>query len=111
MERSESDVALRAQLASILGGDGNISNPGRVGCRGSQRAGQRPQQADSRVGCRARISIYVADLSAVVGAFQLVNDGELSMESCTRILGLGKSSDGLASVEKTAGRIYRGVRY
>jgi hypothetical protein len=41
----------------------------------------------------------------------MVKDGKLSMESCTRILGLGKSKESLAIVEKTAGRIYRGVRY
>ena len=53
----------------------------------------------------------VSDLNAVVGAFQLVNAGDLSMESCTRILGLGKSSDDLAEVGTAAGMIYRGVSY
>lgn len=111
MERSESDVALRAQLASILGGDGNISNPAELDAEEASALGSDCSKQIVELGGEHGFRFTLADLSAVVGAFQLVNDGELSMESCARILGLGNSSDGLASVEKTAGRIYRGVRY
>ena len=111
MERSESDVALRAQLVSILGGDGNISNPAELDAEEASALGSDCSKQIVELGGEHGFRFTLADLSAVVGAFQLVNDGELSMESCARILGLGNSSDGLASVEKTAGRIYRGVRY
>ena len=111
MERSESDEVLQQQLAAILGGDGNISNPDELD---AQEAGALRNDRSKKIielGAEYGFRFTEADLSAVVGGFQLVNDGKLSMESCTRILGLGKSSDGLASAEKTAGRMYRGVRY
>jgi Nif11 domain len=111
MERSESDMALRSQLASLLGGDGNISNPAELDAEEASALGSDRSQQIVQLGAEHGFRFTASDLAAVVGAFQLVNGGELSMESCTRILGLGKSQDGLASVEKAAGRIYRGIRY
>jgi len=111
MERSESDMALRSQLASILGGDGNISNPAELDAEEASALGSNRSQQIVQLGAEHGFRFTASDLAAVVGAFQLVNSGELSMESCTRILGLGKSKDGMASVEKAAGRIYRGFRY
>jgi hypothetical protein len=111
MERSDGDMALRKQLVSILGGDGNISNPAELDADEAGALGSERSKQIVELGAEHGYRFTEADLSAVVGAFQLVNDGKLSMESCTRILGLGKSGDGLAKVEKTAGRIYRVVRY
>lgn len=111
MERSDSDEALQRQLAALLGGDGNISKPAELDADEATALGSDRNQQIVDLGAEHGFRFTVADLSTVVGAFQLVNDGQLSIDSCTRILGLGKSSDGLSSVEKTAGRIYRGVRY
>jgi hypothetical protein len=111
MERSESDQALQKQLAAVLGGDGNISKPAELDAEEAGALGSDRGKQIIKLGEEHGFRFSEADLSAVVGGFQLVNDGKLSMESCTRILGLGKTSEGLASVEKTAGRIYRGVRY
>ena len=111
MERSESDEALQQQLAAILGGDGNISNPSELDAQESRALRGDRSKKILELGAEHGFLFTEADLSAVVGGFQLVNDGKLSMESCTRILGLGKTNDGLAKVEETAGSIYRGVRY
>jgi hypothetical protein len=63
---------------------------------------------DPRIGFR----FTVADLSAAVGAFRLVESGELPLESFIRILGLQRTPGeaDLAAVTQTAGRISRGVR-
>ena len=53
----------------------------------------------------------VLDLNAVISAFQLVSEGTLPMENCARILGMGKTEAANADINKTAGLIYRGVRY
>jgi hypothetical protein len=111
MERSETDETLRKQLAAVLGGDGNISNPAQLDAQEAEALGSERSKKVVQLGAEYGFRFNEADLSAVVGAFQLVNDGKLSLESCTRILGLGKGDGGLATVEKTAGRIYRGVRY
>lgn len=111
MERSETDETLRKQLAAVLGGDGNISNPAQLDAQEAEALGSERSKQVVQLGAEYGFRFNEADLSAVVGAFQLVNDGKLSLESCTRILGLGKGDGGLATVEKTAGRIYRGVRY
>lgn len=111
MERSESDESLQKKLAAILGGDGNISNPGELDAGEANALNSDCSKQIVQLGAEYGFRFTEADLSAVVGGFQLVKDGRLSLESCTRILGLGKSTDGLARVEKAAGRIYRGVRY
>jgi len=111
MERSENDMALREQLVKILGGDGNISNPAELDTGEAKALGGERSKQIVDLGAEHGFRFSLADMSTVVGAFQLVNDGDLSMESCIRILGLGKSNNGLGAVEKTAGRIYRGVRY
>ena len=111
MERSESDPGLRGQLMAVLGGDGNISSPGELDAEEARALGGDRSKQIVDLGIEHGHRFTVSDLSAVVGAFQLVNDGKLDMESCTRILGLGKPSAGLVGLDKTAGRIYRGVRY
>lgn len=111
MERSESDEALQAKLAAVLGGDGNISSPSELD---AEEAGALASGLSKRIvelGAEFGYLFSEADLSAAVGAFQLVNDGKLSEESCNRILGLGKPKGELAGVKKSAERIYRGVRY
>jgi hypothetical protein len=110
MERSDSDETLQRQLVEVLGGDGNISNPAELDLDEASALGSDRSKQIVDLGAEHGFRFTEADLSAVVGAFQLVNDGKLSMDSCTRILGLGKSNDGLATAENTAGRIYRGVR-
>ena len=109
MERTGSDPILRDQLKAILGGDGNISEPGELDLEelGALRSDRSKQVVE--LGAENGFRFSVSDLGAVVGAFQLVNAGELSMESCVRILGLGKAG-ALSGVKNTAQMIYRGVR-
>jgi hypothetical protein len=111
MERSETDPVLRGQLMAVLGGDGNISSPGELDAEEASALGGGLSKQVVDLGAEYGHRFTGSDLSAVVGAFQLVNDGKLDMESCTRILGLGKPNVQLAGLNKTAGRIYRGVRY
>lgn len=115
MEKSGNDELLRAQLQAIIGGDGDISDPGRLDAQ--EALGLRGERSKQIVdlGTKHGFRFTVADLNSVVGAFQLVNSGELSSDSCARILGLGKTqkpdNSDLADIKKTAGMIYRGVRY
>jgi hypothetical protein len=111
MEASGSDPALRDQIMSVIGGDGDISSPGELDS-GEARAlnGERGKQI-VEIGAEHGFIFSLSDLSAVLESFQLVNEGKLPLESCTRILGLGKSGGGSDTVKKTAGMIYRGVRY
>ena len=53
----------------------------------------------------------IADLTAVIGAFQLVENGTLTLDSCKRILGITESTkdESLGKLASTAVRIYRGV--
>jgi Ca2+-binding EF-hand superfamily protein len=111
MESSGVDPAIREKLMAIIGGDGDISSPdaldsGEAAAMESERGKQ-----IVKLGAEYGYRFTLADLSAVVGAFQLVNGGKLSMESCVRILGLGKASDTVTNAKKAAGMIYRGVRY
>ena len=115
MERSESDSVLRNQLQLIIGGDGDISDPSELD---SEEAGALTSDRNGRIvdlGAEHGFRFSPSDLSAVVGAFQLVNTGKLSQENCIRILGLKKTDavvEGiLAHGNKTAGLMYRGVRY
>jgi len=110
MERSETDEALRKQLVGILGGDGNISKPSELDAEEAKALSSDRSKQIVALGAEYGFRFTESDLSAVVGAFQMVNAGELPLESATRILGLGKP-EGLANVKKSAGLIYRGVRY
>ena len=111
IERTGSDSILREQLMSIIGGDGDISSPDEIDSEeaGSLKGGVSNQivSLGAEYGCR----FTVADLNAVISAFQLVSEGTLPMESCARILGMGKTEAANADINKTAGLIYRGVRY
>jgi len=111
MERSESDRGLQERLAAVLGGDGNISSPAELDADEAGALGSELSKQIVELGAEYGYRFTEADLSAAVGAFQLVNDGKLSMESCTRILGLGKAAASLVGAKKSAEKIYRGVRY
>jgi hypothetical protein len=112
MEKTDSDPLLRDQLQALIGGDGNISEPGELDAEEAQALGGELGGQLVDLGAEHGFLFAVADLSAVVGAFQLVNNGELSMDNCSRILELGKSADEvIAGVKKTATRMYRGVSY
>lgn len=112
MERTGKDPELRKQLVSILGGDGNISSPHEVDSEeAAALSGEMNNQVVS-LGADYGYLFTISDLAAVLGAFKLVNEGELSLESCNRILGLGKKNEGeFSQVNNTAKMIYRGVRY
>jgi hypothetical protein len=110
-ERSDSDPELQAQLQSILGGDGNISDPSELDAEEAKALSSERSNQIVAIGAEHGFRFTVSDLSAVVGAFQLVNSGELPMESAQRILGLGKAPAVLGGTEKTAGMVYRGVSY
>lgn len=111
MERTGSDAALREKLMSIIGGDGDISSPGEID---SEEAGKLNGEVSSQIvdlGAEYGYRFTVTDLNAVLSAFQLVSEGTLPMESCARILGMGKTEAANTDINKTAGLIYRGVRY
>ena len=111
MERSSSDAALREQLMAIIGGDGDISSPGELDAEEASSLVSERSNSIVSLGAEHGYRFTVSDLNAVISAFQLVNDEKLSMESCARILGMGKSDTGESGIKKTAGLIYRGVRY
>ena len=96
---------------AIVGGDGDISSPMELDSEeATALKGERSKQIVN-LGAEEGYRFSVSDLNAVLSAFQLVNDGELPMESCARILGMGKSDGASQGVKTTAGMIYRGVRY
>ncbi|MEB3337714.1 MAG: hypothetical protein VKJ46_09645 [Leptolyngbyaceae bacterium] len=115
MEKTAADAKLRQQLQELIGGDGNISNPKELDTEETQalkgELGAQVAQFASKQG----FSFTVSDLSAVVGAFQLVQAGKLSEDSCIRILGLSDSNyaaqSSLSTVKQTANLMYRGVKY
>ena len=112
MERSSSDAALREQLMAIIGGgDGDISSPGELDAEEASSLVSDRSNSIVSLGAEHGYRFTVTDLNAVISAFQLVNEEKLSMESCARILGMGKSDTGESGIKKTAGLIYRGVRY
>lgn len=111
MERSSSDAALREQLMAIIGGDGDISSPGELDAEEASSLVSDRSNSIVSLGAEHGYRFTVSDLNAVISAFQLVNEEKLPMESCARILGMGKSDTGDGGVKKTAGLIYRGVRY
>lgn len=111
MERSSSDAALREQLMAIIGGDGDISSPGELDTEEASSLVSDRSNSIVSLGAEHGYRFTVSDLNAVISAFQLVNEEKLPMESCARILGMGKSDTGDGGVKKTAGLIYRGVRY
>ncbi len=111
IEKSGSDPDLRQKLMAVIGGDGDISSPAELDQEeAAALAGERSNQIVD-IGAEAGFRFTVSDLNAVLSAFQLVNAGELSSESCARILGMGKSGRDTESVKKTAGLMYRGVRH
>jgi len=111
MELSGTDEALRGNLMSILGGDGDISSPGELDADEALALGSDRSTQVVKLGAEYGYRFTAADLGAVVGAFQMVSNGKLPAESCARILGLGKSDNAIASVKKAAGMMYRGVAY
>ncbi|TXS90758.1 hypothetical protein FV139_17415 [Parahaliea maris] len=111
LERTGSDDALSAKMKEIVGGDGNISGPAELDAdEAAALSGERSQQI-IELGAEYGYRFSAQDLSTVIGAFQLVNAGELSPESCSRILSLGKSAGQVEKAKKTAGLVYRGVAY
>jgi hypothetical protein len=115
MEKSKDDVRLREQLQSIIGGDGNISAPEELDAAEARSLiGERSRQI-VELGAKHGFRFTPMDLSAVVGAFQLVECGSISADECMRILGLpagdGAGTPPVSEVTPTAGRIYRGIRY
>jgi len=110
MERSATDETLRGQLMAILGGDGDISAPAELDAEEASVLGGERSKQIVELGAQYGHRFAASDLSTVVDAFQLVNEGKLPPESCARILGLGKSATPITGVKKTAGLIYRGVR-
>lgn len=112
MEKTRDDASLGASLQALIGGDGNISTPGELDAvEAASLIGDRSSQI-VELGALHGFQFTVADLSAVVGAFRLVESGELPLDSCMRILGMQPTvGETVAAVTHTAGRIYRGIRY
>jgi hypothetical protein len=111
MERSSSDAALREQLMAIIGGDGDISSPRELDAEEASSLVSDRSNSIVSLGAEHGYRFTVSDLNAVISAFQLVNEEKLTMESCARILGMGKPETDESGIKKTAGLIYRGVRY
>ena len=113
MEKSESDNTIRSQLQAIIGGDGNISNPAELDAQEAQSLQSDRCSQIVELGAEHGFRFTVSDLNATVGAFQLVNSGELSAESCARILGLGKTegAGNPQKIKETTSLMYRGIRY
>lgn len=99
IELSASDPALQEKLREILGGDGDISNPAELDEQEATALGSERSVDVVQLGAAHGFRFSVADLNAVIGAFQLVNEGKLPVESCARILGLGSSASSVASVK------------
>ena len=114
MEQSAANDALRAELQTIIGGDGDVSDPKQLDATEAQALkGTRGAQV-AQLAAKNGYNFGVSDLSAVVGAFQLVQSGALSEESCVRILGLSGTTHAAASlptIKKTATLMYRGIPY
>jgi hypothetical protein len=111
MERSGSDPDLQGKLTSIIGGDGDISSPSELDSEEASALGSERSNQIVSLGAEHGYRFTVEDLNAVISAFQLVTEEKLPMASCARILGMGKGQTDDSSVKKTAGMIYRGVRY
>lgn len=111
MERTQSDAGLREKLQGIIGGDGDISDPAQLDAEETLGlSGERSQQIVD-LGAENGFRFSVADLSAVVEAFELVNAGKMGLDDCQRILGLGSVTPAEGGLQSAAGMIYRGVRY
>jgi len=114
MEKTRDDSTLREKLQAIIGGDGDISDPKALDSEEAQSLMSDRSEKIVELGAEHGFRYTVSDLSAVVGAFQLVESGKLPLENCMRILGLKGSGEspeeGLTKVTSTAGLIYRGVR-
>lgn len=111
LQKSHDDEVLRGKLQKIIGGDGDISSPEELD---SAEAGNLIGERSANVVALAATEGFrftISDLSAVIGAFQLVDDGTLSLESCKRILGIADSAadEALGTASAAAVRIYRGV--
>ena len=111
LQKSHDDADLRGKLQEIIGGDGDVSSPEELD---SSEAGNLIGARSARVVALATSEGFrftISDLSAVIGAFQLVEQGTLSLESCKRILGFADSaaSEAFGNAGTTAVRIYRGV--
>jgi len=111
MQATQTDEGLREKLQALIGGDGDISAPGEIDAGESEKLLGEWAEHVVALGAEAGFHFAAEDLSAVVGAFQLVEKGDLSLESCNRILGISRSVDQetVQGAAKTARRIYRGV--
>ncbi|NIP14181.1 MAG: hypothetical protein GWM88_05395 [Pseudomonadales bacterium] len=111
LQKSHDDEGVRGRLQAIIGGDGDVSSPEELD---SSEAGNLIGARSAQVVALANSEGYrftISDLSAVIGAFQLVEKGTLSLASCKRILGIAEAAEdeALGEVSTTAVRIYRGV--
>lgn len=111
IQKTHEDEGLRSKLQAIVGGDGDISSPEALDKSEARNlVGQRSAEVVALAASEG-FRFTISDLSAVVGAFELVEQGVLSLDSCKRILGIAGSTanDRLGKVGSTAVRIYRGV--
>lgn len=108
LEKSGVDENLQSKLRALIGGDGDISSPEALDAEeAAGLSGDRSLQIVA-LGAEEGFRFSVSDLNAVVGAFKLVDSGDLSLDACKRILGISEQPEEV--VRKTAGLIYRGAR-
>jgi hypothetical protein len=111
IQKSHDDEGLRSKLQQLIGGDGDISSPEQLDrSEALNLIGERSAQVVALAASEG-FKFTISDLSTVVGAFQLVEKGELSLESCKRILGIETltKDENLGAVGTTMTRIYRGI--
>jgi hypothetical protein len=111
LKKSHEDEGLQSKLQEIIGGDGDISSPEELdSSEAINLIGERSAQVVA-LAVSEGFRFTISDLSAVIGAFQLVDQGSLTLDSGKRILGIAESTsnDSLGEIASTAVRIYRGV--
>ena len=115
LEKTAADNTLQEELQTLIGGDGNVSSPGELELEEALALKGELGSQVTQLAAKYGFNFTLADLSAVVGAFQFVHTGALSEESCVQVLGLSGSKYAtpgiLSSVKQTADLVYRGIPY
>lgn len=108
LKLTKTDESIKNALQEIIGGDGDVSEPGELDAHEAGQLMGPTSAAIVELAEKSGFRFNVSDLSAVIHAFQLVNEGKLSWDSCSSILGIPKGDQPIA---ETAKRVYRGVRF
>ena len=113
MQRTAEDAELRESLKSILGtGDGDISDFANLEPDEEEALKTARGALVAEFAAKHGFSFTMADLFAVVDAFQKVQAGEMSEDTFMRYLNLtGASADYFPFIERVREMTYKGFRY